>query len=232
MENKHNFTGIIIPVIVAVILLTVLPIVNSINVECPPCEECPSYDIGQLNINPDFSSGNYIVDKNDYDYLDNVTIIKDNNLIPENIKKDVNIYGIVGTLEGDGGGIPNNEAVLLVESINNEEWYQNILFPIIVSIYDEMVDGDKEVKLYGATNSSGANETLLATFVSQSKGYNIYMYLLERSIYTHLKFTADWYDSSYLFYVDNSSNATKVNKNTYFNLTTSISSITIRAIYT
>ena len=103
MENKHNFTGIIIPVIVAVILLTVLPIVNSINVECPPCEECPSYDIGQLNINPDFSSGNYIVDKGSYDYIDSATIIKDDDLIPENIKKDVDIFGIVGTYEETGG---------------------------------------------------------------------------------------------------------------------------------
>ena len=102
MENKNSFAGIIIPVIIAVILLTVLPIVNSMNVECPPCEECPSYDIGQLNINPDFSSGNYIVDKGSYDYIDSATIIKDENLIPENIKKDVNIFGIVGTYEGDG----------------------------------------------------------------------------------------------------------------------------------
>ena len=110
MENKNNFAGIILPVIIAVILLTVLPIVNSINVECPPCEECPpcdvcpSYDIGQLNINPDFSSGNYIVDKGSYDYIDSATIIKDDNLIPENIKKDVNIFGVVGTYEGGISG--------------------------------------------------------------------------------------------------------------------------------
>ena len=103
MENKNNFMGIIIPVIVAVILLTVLPIVNSMNVECPPCEECPSYDIGQLNINPDFSSGNYIVDKGSYDYIDSATIIKDVDLIPENIKKDINIFGVVGTYEEVGG---------------------------------------------------------------------------------------------------------------------------------
>ena len=99
MENKQNFAGIIIPVIVAVILLTVLPIINSMNVECPPCEECPSYNIGNVEVNPDFSSGDYTVDKGSYDYLDSVTIIKDDNLIPENIKKDVNIFGVVGTYE-------------------------------------------------------------------------------------------------------------------------------------
>ena len=99
MENKNNFMGIIIPVVIAVILLTVLPIINNIKVECPPCEECPSYNIGNIEVNPDFSSGNYIVDKGSYDYLDSVTIIKDDNLIPENIKKDVNIFGVVGTYE-------------------------------------------------------------------------------------------------------------------------------------
>ena len=109
MENKQNFMGIIIPVVIAVILLTVLPIINSMNIECPPCEECPSYDIGQLNINPDFSSGNYIVDKGSYDYIDSATIIKDDNLIPENIKKDVNIFGVVGTYEsGSSGGYDVN----------------------------------------------------------------------------------------------------------------------------
>ncbi len=50
MENKHNFTGIIIPVIVAVILLTVLPIINSMNVDCPPCEPISSDDISSNNI--------------------------------------------------------------------------------------------------------------------------------------------------------------------------------------
>jgi len=53
MENKQNFTGIIIPVIVAVILLTVLPIVNSINVECPPCEEMPTLYTPTISINDD-----------------------------------------------------------------------------------------------------------------------------------------------------------------------------------
>ena len=93
MENKNNFAGIIIPVIISVILLTVLPIINSIN------SDCPSYNIGNVEVNPDFSSGDYIVDKGSYDYIDSATIIKDENLIPENIKKDVNIFGVVGTYE-------------------------------------------------------------------------------------------------------------------------------------
>ena len=132
MENKHNFAGIIISVIVAVILLTVLPIVNSINVECPPCEECPSYNIGNVEVNPDFSSGNYIVDKGSYDYIDSATIIKDTNLIPENIKKDVNVFGVVGTYE-EVGESSTYEYVLSVTSYYNvfdvtSDVYLTILF--------------------------------------------------------------------------------------------------------
>ena len=114
MENKNNFAGIIIPVIISVILLTVLPIINSTNVECPPCEEVPSYNIGNMEVNPDFSSGDYIVDKGSYDYIDSVTIIKDDNLIPENIKKDVNIFGVVGTLEESSSGVANGNIYLNV----------------------------------------------------------------------------------------------------------------------
>ena len=53
MENKNNFAGIIIPVIIAVILLTVLPIVNSINVDCPPCEELPTLYTQSISISGD-----------------------------------------------------------------------------------------------------------------------------------------------------------------------------------
>ena len=53
MENKNNFAGIIIPVIIAVILLTVLPIVNSINKECPPCEDLPTLYAPTISINDD-----------------------------------------------------------------------------------------------------------------------------------------------------------------------------------
>ncbi len=114
MENKNNFAGIIIPVIVAVILLTVLPIINSINPDCPPCEECPIYNIGNMEVNPDFSSGNYTVDKGSYDYLDNVTIIKDDNLIAENIKNGIDIFGVEGTYEEEGLPFSEGMGVLFV----------------------------------------------------------------------------------------------------------------------
>ena len=83
MENKHNFMGIIITVIVAVILLTAIPILTNMSTDC-------THNIGQLNINPDFSSGDYIVDKGSYDYIDSATIIKDENFKRNGLKTNLN----------------------------------------------------------------------------------------------------------------------------------------------
>ena len=134
MENKQNFAGIIIPVIVAVILLTVLPIINSINGGCPPCEEIPSYNIGNIEVNPNFSSGDYIVDKNDYDYLDEVTIVKDDNLIPENIKKDVNIFGVVGTYEETGGSNTYEYVLPVIGDYDYYDEYDHIYLTILFGL--------------------------------------------------------------------------------------------------
>ena len=38
------------------------------------------------------------------DYLSSVTVGKDPNLVPENVKKDVSIFGVMGTYQGSGGG--------------------------------------------------------------------------------------------------------------------------------
>lgn len=40
------------------------------------------------------------------DYLSSVTVGKDPNLVPGNVKKDVTIFGTVGTLESGGGALP------------------------------------------------------------------------------------------------------------------------------
>ena len=79
MENKNNFAGIIIPVIVAVILLTVLPIINSINGGGPPCEDLPtlyaptiSISDDTLTITPNSSNGDFV---NGYKiYVDDVLL--------------------------------------------------------------------------------------------------------------------------------------------------------------
>jgi len=48
---------------------------------------------------PNFSSGNVVVTPDTGKVLTQVTVVKDNDLVPENIVKDVNIFGVVGTVE-------------------------------------------------------------------------------------------------------------------------------------
>ena len=48
---------------------------------------------------PNFSSGNVVVTPDAGKVLTQVTVVKDSDLVPENIVKDVNIFGVVGTVE-------------------------------------------------------------------------------------------------------------------------------------
>ena len=54
-----------------------------------------------------------------YDGLSQVTINGDEDLIADNIKKDVNIFGVVGTYEGSGGGGSEEIASLIDRSITS-----------------------------------------------------------------------------------------------------------------
>ena len=49
-----------------------------------------------------------LLPKEGVDYLSSVTVGKDPNLVPENVKKDVSIFGTVGTLESGGGDVDNS----------------------------------------------------------------------------------------------------------------------------
>jgi hypothetical protein len=54
-------------------------------------------------VTPNFSSGNQVITPTSGKVLSQVTVVKDEDLIPENIVKDVNIFGVVGTAETGGG---------------------------------------------------------------------------------------------------------------------------------
>ena len=58
----------------------------------------------EKTLTPDFSSGNVVLTPDEgYKGFSQVEIDKDVTLIPENVKKDITIHGIVGTFEGGGG---------------------------------------------------------------------------------------------------------------------------------
>jgi hypothetical protein len=63
--------------------------------------------IDNVEISPDFKKGNQTeYFPNGYS-ANSVTIIKPKNLIPENIAKDINVAGIIGTHEGADGDMAN-----------------------------------------------------------------------------------------------------------------------------
>jgi hypothetical protein len=59
-------------------------------------------------LTPDFSSGNQVIVPTSGKVLSQVTLTKPADLLPENIKKDKNICGVVGTLESGGGETPTD----------------------------------------------------------------------------------------------------------------------------
>ena len=60
-------------------------------------------DTEETTVELDFSSGDMIVEPTEGKFLSRVDIPKPETLVPENIAKDVNIAGVVGTHEGGGG---------------------------------------------------------------------------------------------------------------------------------
>lgn len=62
----------------------------------------------QRTLDLDMASGNQIITPDtSIALMDKVTIVKPSTMIPENIKKDVNIGGVVGTLETTATGVQN-----------------------------------------------------------------------------------------------------------------------------
>lgn len=67
------------------------------------------------------ASGNQTVNPDSGKVLSKVTITKPDTLIPENIKKDITIGGVVGTLESSGSGAYN------IETTDNSDGTQNLI---------------------------------------------------------------------------------------------------------
>ena len=72
----------------------------------------------QKTITPDFSSGNVVVTPTSGKVLSQVTINKDGNLVAENIKKDITVNGITGTLEGGGAEITGANEIDVIAQAN------------------------------------------------------------------------------------------------------------------
>lgn len=62
----------------------------------------PQAQSQEKTVNLSMASGNQVITPDDGYALSKVTVTKPDTLIPDNIKKDVNIGGVVGTMSGGG----------------------------------------------------------------------------------------------------------------------------------
>lgn len=122
----------------------------------------------------------------DYDGLSSVVVNGDENLIPENIKKGVSIFGILGTLTGSGGGIGED---MTVEKIWEGSTGSTTTLELSKSAFDYdiiVVCGTSDT---GQTNG-GDTAMFLTETIKNATNLNVGWYTYDTR-YVALTFSAD-----------------------------------------
>lgn len=120
----------------------------------------------------DMASGNQVVQNTSGKYITQVTITKPSTLIPGNIKKDVNIGGVVGTLESGGGQI-TVEALSVTENGTYTAPSGKAYSPVTVNVSG---GGGKNIQYYAGMKSiakSSLSSTGVKVTVEKTGNYKI-----------------------------------------------------------
>lgn len=131
-----------------------------------PTEQSKTVDLAM-------ASGNQIVTPDSGKTLSQVTVTKPTTMVPENIKKDINIGGVVGTLESSGVSIEDNTYIIS----------KTIILP------QSIIDGEDSIEYAVNFTSNGASFTSLTIDVIDGRNCNI-------SYGTQRVGTAYWNDSN------------------------------------
>lgn len=132
--------------------IEILGIVGNYSGESPTLES--------ITEDPDFSNGNQVVTPSSgYDGISQVTFNRPSTLIPNNVKKDVNIAGIVGTYEGSSS--PSLQSKTLTPDFSNgnvtvgaDSGYDG-LSQVIIQKDSDLIRSNvkKNVELFGITGN-------------------------------------------------------------------------------
>ena len=114
-------------------------------------------------VTPNFSSGNEVVTPTSGKVLSQVTIQKDTtNHKAENIKKDITLYGVTGTLESGGGeetGLPTNHVI----TVGSGNYTSSLLIVYRIEVSPSYFN-DYATFIINATNDT--NQKLKIRFVA------------------------------------------------------------------